>query len=98
MKLAFTPRARLDLQEIGDYIARDSQAQAPRFVDAIERRCKSLLTASERYPLVPRHEARQIRQALHGSYLIFYRIRADRVEVLRVLHGARDIDSLIADL
>ena len=29
------------------------------------------------------------------NYLIFYRRKADEVEVLRVLHGARDIRSIL---
>jgi toxin ParE1/3/4 len=29
-----------------------------------------------------------------GNYLIFYRPLADGIEIVRVLHGARDIDSL----
>jgi len=31
------------------------------------------------------------------SYLVFYRIDADMVEIIRVLHGARDIPSLLAE-
>lgn len=98
MRLAFTPRARRDLQEIGDYIARDGQVQALRFVDTLERRCTSPLVAPERYPLVVRHETRQTRRAPYGNYVIFYRLRAETVEILRVLHGARDLDAVIAAL
>ncbi len=29
---------------------------------------------------------------VEGSYLILYRIRADDVQIVRVLHGARDVD------
>ena len=29
------------------------------------------------------------------DYLIFYRVTAEAVEILRVLHGARDIDRLL---
>ncbi|TCR60666.1 ParE-like toxin of type II ParDE toxin-antitoxin system [Bosea sp. BK604] len=54
MRLAFTLKARRDLQEIGDYIAKDSPVQALRFVDTLERRCAGLLVTPERYPLVAR--------------------------------------------
>lgn len=30
-----------------------------------------------------------------GSYLILYRTRADDVQIVRVLHGARDIDQQV---
>ena len=29
-----------------------------------------------------------------GQYVIFYRVLADAVEIVNVIHGARDIDSL----
>ena len=32
-----------------------------------------------------------------SNYLIFYRVIADAVEILHVLHGARDIDSIFED-
>jgi len=98
MRLAFTLKARRDLQEIGDYVARESPVQALRFVDTLERRCASLLVTPQRYPLVARYPARQIRRAPHGSYVIFYRLREDTVEILHVLHGARDLDALIEAL
>jgi toxin ParE1/3/4 len=31
------------------------------------------------------------------SYLIFYRIRADELEVVRVIHGARDLGSIFRE-
>ena len=33
--------------------------------------------------------------APHGNYLIFYRIADDTVEVLHVLHGARDYENIL---
>lgn len=43
----------------------------------------------------PRPELRAgLRSLSIGNYLIFYRVRADAVEVLRVLHGRRDVDAL----
>jgi plasmid stabilization system protein ParE len=31
------------------------------------------------------------------NYVIFYRVKGKAVEIVRVLHGARDIDSLFGD-
>jgi toxin ParE1/3/4 len=95
MKLAFTPTARRDLQEIGDYIARDSRRQALRFVVAVEQFCATLTSQPERYPLSPRHAARGIRRAPHRDYLVFFRVGETTVEILRVLHSARDTDTII---
>ena len=98
MKLAFTPTARRDIQEIGDYIALDSRRQAMRFVIALERFCARFRSQPERYPLSPRHAKRGIRRAPHRGYLIFYRVRDTTVEILRILHAARDVDTIAEHL
>lgn len=38
------------------------------------------------------HESTGIRRRVHGSYLIFYRIGGDAVEILRILHGATEYE------
>jgi toxin ParE1/3/4 len=45
--------------------------------------------------LVPRYEHTGVRRRPYGNYLIFYRISDDRIEVLHVLHGARDYESIL---
>ena len=42
-----------------------------------------------------RLEKHGVRRRLHGNYLIFYRIEADRLVVLHVLHGARDYGAIL---
>jgi plasmid stabilization system protein ParE len=49
------------------------------------------------FALVPRYERHGIRRRVHGNYLIFYRIDADRVTVIHVLHGARDYAAVLFD-
>ena len=34
---------------------------------------------------------------VHGKYLIVYRPREDEVQILRIVHGARDLDALFAE-
>ncbi len=47
------------------------------------------------YSLVPRHEHAGIRRRPYGDYLIFYRIGTNTVEVLHVIHGARDYEAIL---
>jgi len=49
----------------------------------------------EAFPLVPRYARQGIRRYLHRNYLVFYHIEADRVVIIRVLHGARDYESVL---
>ena len=50
----------------------------------------------ERFPLMPRYEASGVRHRVHGNYLIFYRVEADRVVIPHVLHGARDYGEIFS--
>ena len=50
---------------------------------------------SEQLSMVPFRRADAIRRRVYGNYLIFYRTMSDAVEVLHVLHGARDYENLI---
>lgn len=43
-------------------------------------------------------EVRQWRIKDFQEYLVFYRILDERVEILRVLHGARDLDGILTNL
>jgi toxin ParE1/3/4 len=98
MMLSFTPSARRDLEAIGDYIALDSRREALRFVTTLEQFCAKLLAQPERFPLSLRHTQLGIRRARHRDYLIFYRVRDTTVEILRILHAARDVESITESL
>ncbi len=89
----FTPEAIDDLRAILEHIARDSPQAAVRVVDSLEEHCKELV----RFPEMGRCRkelADGLRSLPSGSYMIFYRVAQGRVEVIRVLHGARDIPSV----
>ena len=79
-----------DLAEIGDYIARDSRANAQRFVAKLIDQCRRIGNAPMGYPgredLAP-----GLRMAPLGGYVIFFRVLDDVVRIERVLHGARDL-------
>jgi toxin ParE1/3/4 len=89
-----TPLARHDLKEIGRHIARESgnREVALRFLDAIQRKIAVYATQPElgerRLDL-----GAEVRCFPVGNYVVFYRPRKKDIEVLRVLHGSRDIPS-----
>lgn len=90
MIVEITHEAERDLEEIGDFIARDNPVRALSFIQEMRASCLSLADMPERFPIVPRYEARGVRRRRHGAYLIFYRVEPEKVIVLHVLHGARD--------
>lgn len=95
MKLVLAREAEADLERIGDYIAQDNPRRAVSFVLELRERTHGLLSNPRAYPLVPRYEGLGIRRCVHGNYLIFYRVTADEVLVLHILHGAMDVEALL---
>lgn len=94
MDVHFTAKARDDLLKIGDFIAQDSPIRAISFIDELEEKCLSIADSPKAFSLVPRYEAHGIRRRVHGNYLIFYRVEAERVVIIHVLHGALDYSDL----
>jgi toxin ParE1/3/4 len=92
-RLHFSRRAEIDLDEIGSFIARDNPPRAVSFVQELTLQCRSLLDFPKSHPLRP-DLGRDVRAAIHGKYLILYVVREEMVEILRVVHGARDLSGL----
>lgn len=90
MKVRLAAEAEADLERIADTVARDNPPRALTFVQELRAACLGLADFPERFPLVPRHADRGVRRRVHGNYLVFYRVEADGVTVLHVLHGAMD--------
>ncbi|HEY2117993.1 MAG TPA: type II toxin-antitoxin system RelE/ParE family toxin [Candidatus Acidoferrum sp.] len=88
-----SPRASEDLIEIWNYIADDSVASADAFIDKLYQTIQVL----GRQPGSGRHRkelAPGIQSFPFGRYVIFYRAVKSAIEIVRVLHGARDIESV----
>lgn len=96
MLVIVTPSAEADIDDIGASISRTSERQANRVVDKILERI-------ERIAILPHAGAPRpqwgegIRIAVQFKYLIIYRVGDDAAHVLRVLHGSRDFDAILAD-
>jgi len=90
------PQAAADLAEIWAYIAEDSPHHADAFLARIDKEFRALA----RKPKVGRARPElspDVRSLPVGRYVIFYVPRTGGVEVVRVLHGARDLDSLFEE-
>ncbi len=95
VEVFLTDAAVADLESIGDWIAADSPAMALAFVDLLRERCLQLGEMPLAFPVVPRFEKWNVRRRPVGDYLVFYRATGSRVEVLHVLHGARDYEPIL---
>jgi len=88
------PRALVDLADIWAYIAEDSVNHADKFAALIDSQFRALA----RQPHMGRSRpelATNLRSFAVGHYVIFYVPLPKGVEIVRVLHGARDIESVL---
>jgi toxin ParE1/3/4 len=93
LQVTRTPAAMRDLVAITDWIAANNLDAARNFYNEVDR----LLSLIARHPLIgeaTEHLGSRVRRQSLGDYLPFYRASDDAVELIRVLHGARDIQSL----
>jgi toxin ParE1/3/4 len=96
-----SPAARRDIVDLAVYISKNSIDAANRFLDAVEETFRFLSHNPEAGELCrfrdPR--AQSVRAwRVHGfrNHVVLYRPSENGVNILRVLHGARDVDSLFA--
>jgi len=87
--------AEADLEQIASYVAERSPQAALALIRELRDRCESLADAPRGYPLVPRYEQFGIRRRPFGNFLIFYRVGTEAIEVVHILHGARDYEPLL---
>ena len=95
MIVVITAEAEADLDQIAAYVAERSPQGALSLIHELRDKCESLVDAPRAYPLVPRYEQFDIRRRPVGNFLIFYRVAIDKIEIVHVLHGARDYEPLL---
>ncbi|MFM7426534.1 MAG: type II toxin-antitoxin system RelE/ParE family toxin [Elainella sp.] len=87
------PLAELDLIDIWDYIAEDSLDRADEFLDRLEKKLAMLARNPElgrrREELLP-----NLRSFPIGNYVVFYQEIDSGIDLIRVLHGSRDIEGM----
>jgi len=96
LAIVLTPSANRDLAEIWMFIAADNPAQADDFIDLIDAKFQNL----SRQPGLGRRREELVgglRSFPVGRYVIFYLQVQDCLQIVRILHGARDLDAVFAD-
>ena len=94
MKVAFSPRARRDLDKIlNDLLTLASHRTAVRVFDRIERRCLSLDVFPDRGTMYAHPYLRHLRRLIEPPYVIVYEVMATKVEIFTILHGSQNIQA-----
>ena len=98
-RVVVRPLAQSDLDEQALYIAKDSVNAALRFLDAAEAAFDRLCSFPEigRSRDFLRSELKDIRSwpiPKFEKHVVFYRVPGDVVDILRVVHSARDLNRI----
>lgn len=95
MNFRLTVPADKDLDGIWDHVAQDNVAAADKLIDLFYEKFTLIASA----PRIGR-PCENLRPGLFrvpvGSYVVFYRIAQHHIEIARIIHGARDIESLFS--
>ena len=83
------------MTDIREQIAQDKPVAATAFILQMEEQISTLEDSPERCPLVPENEllGTAYRHLLYGNYRTIFKVIGSRVIILRVLHGARLLDT-----
>ena len=86
----WAPSALEDIEQIAQFIARDSSDQAALFITRLIEatdRLGSFPISGRVIPEIGRPECREI---IYGAYRVMYRVEGEEVWITGVVHGARD--------
>ena len=101
LSLIIRNRATKDLrQQANDILAQGNRDAAERFLSSAESTFSQLMVTPYMgkvlsFGLSDIGEIRQWRIKNFKDYLIFYQVVDDRIEILRVLHGKRDLAEIL---
>jgi toxin ParE1/3/4 len=89
-RYCLAPDAAIDLKSIYKYVARDNRAAADRLVGELKQALR-LLGSQPLIGEVRSELAADLRSFCVGNYVVLYRLAHYGIEVVRVIHSARDI-------
>jgi len=98
-KIRWTEKAADNLQAIFEYIAKDSNVYAARFVNSLIEATRKLEKVPKMGRIVPELEEHGFREVIYQNYRIVYRLSrvSDYVEILAVVHSARDFKKAFSE-
>lgn len=86
----WTEPAFQDLEEIVDYIRRDSPRYAENVASSIYHQSETLSSFPLRGRVIPEMNRPDLREIFSYSYRIMYQVREDKVIILSIVHFSRD--------
>ena len=89
MRVHWAQTAIEHLLAIYERIAQDAPLYAQRVVDRLTKRSEQIAMFPKSGRMVPEYEVPDIREVIERPYRIIYRIKAEQIDILAVVHGAQ---------
>jgi plasmid stabilization system protein ParE len=89
VRVHWTHTAVAHLLAIYEHIAQDSPLYAQRIIDRLTRRSEQIAIFPQSGRMVPEYATPDLREVIERPYRIIYRIKADQIDILAVVHGAQ---------
>jgi toxin ParE1/3/4 len=96
-RIELSRAALADFDALYDFIARDNPRAAAQVLRSLDRSIQ-LLADQPKLGKIFRHRRLHLRLLTHGDYLVFYRERPGVIEIVRVIHGRRNIPDILDEL
>ncbi|MBL6964739.1 MAG: type II toxin-antitoxin system RelE/ParE family toxin [Bacteroidetes bacterium] len=92
VRINWTIQAKDDLNNIAEYISKDSKRYAKLQVIKLRNRTQILKTQLHSGKIVPEINIENIRELIEGRYRIIYKVvDKNQVDILTIHHTARDL-------
>lgn len=95
LRLVLAPLAESDLDAIAEFIARETPRGAMETLTRIRAGISILMDQPRLGSLVQKPPRTRLRKWTVAPYIVFYRVTEHDLEVIRVLHAARDLDDIL---
>ena len=94
LKIIWSPQGASNLEEICDYISKDSEYYASLFAKRVIKIIKSIPGSPRLGRIVPEYNEENLRERIYGNYRIIYRIKPETIEIAAICHGSRLLETV----
>lgn len=98
LRLVLSPLAEGDLDAIAEYISRDNLSASVKMLARLRGGIERLLDQPRLGPLLQKPPRTRLRKWTVAPYMVLYRAGEGEIEVVRILHAARDLDDILAGI
>ena len=89
-KVIWSDHALDDIEQISEYICKDSAERASLFVSRLIDAAEQMAAFPNSGRIIPEIEKDEYRETVYGSYRIMYKVVEHGIILLAVVHGVRD--------